>query len=92
MILNTFKKNIIKKYAHNLYDTGSTELQIILLTFKINNLEIHLNKYNKDKNNKRNLLIFISKRKKFLIYLKSKNINIYNNLIKDLELIDVVKG
>ncbi|WP_259292777.1 30S ribosomal protein S15 [Candidatus Nasuia deltocephalinicola] len=92
MILNTFKKNIIKKYSHNLYDTGSIELQIILLTFKINNLIIHLNKYSKDKNNKRNLSIFISKRKKFLIYLKRKKKYIYNNLIKDLNLIDVVKG
>ncbi|WP_259286499.1 30S ribosomal protein S15 [Candidatus Nasuia deltocephalinicola] len=91
MILNNFKKNIIKKYAHNLYDTGSTELQIILLTFKINNLKIHLNKYNKDKKNKKNLPIFINKRKKFLIYLKRKKFYIYNNLIEDLNIIDVVK-
>ncbi len=91
MILNTFKKNIIKKYAHNLYDTGSVELQIILLTFKISNLEIHLNKYSKDKNNKKNFSIFINKRKKFLIYLKRKKFHIYKNLIKDLNIIDVVK-
>ncbi len=91
MILNNFEKNIIKKYSHNLYDTGSTELQIILLTFKINNLKIHLNKYSKDKKNKKNLPIFINKRKKFLIYLKRKKFYIYNNLIKDLNIIDVVK-
>ncbi len=91
MILNNFKKNIIKNYAHNLYDTGSIELQTILLTFKINNLEVHLNKYFKDKNSKKNLSIFINKRKKFLIYLKRKKPYIYNNLIKDLNIIDVVK-
>ncbi|WP_259288801.1 30S ribosomal protein S15 [Candidatus Nasuia deltocephalinicola] len=90
MILNNFKKNIIKKYAHNLYDTGSTELQIILLTFKINNLKIHLKKYIKDKNNKKNLSIILSKRNKFLIYLKRKKLYIYNKLTEDLK-IDVVK-
>ncbi len=91
MILNKFQKSIIKKYAHNLQDTGSIELQIILLTLKIKNLEIHLNKYIKDKNNKKNLLNFLSKRNKFLIYLKRKKNNIYNSLIEDLNIIDVVK-
>ncbi|WP_259286072.1 30S ribosomal protein S15 [Candidatus Nasuia deltocephalinicola] len=90
MILNNLKKNIIKKYAHNLYDTGSIELQIILLTFKINKLEIHLKKYIKDKNNKKNLSIILNKRDRFLIYLKRKKNYIYNNLIDDLK-IDVVK-
>lgn len=91
MILSKFQKSIIKKYAHNLQDTGSIELQIILLTLKIKNLEIHLNKYVKDKNNKKNLSNFLSKRNKFLIYLKRKKNNIYNNLIEDLNIIDVVK-
>ncbi|WP_259289711.1 30S ribosomal protein S15 [Candidatus Nasuia deltocephalinicola] len=91
MILNNFQKNIIKKYAHNLRDTGSAELQIILLTLKIKNLEIHLNKYIKDKNNKKNLLNFLSRRNKLLIYLKHKKIDIYNSLIEDLDIIDVVK-
>lgn len=91
MILNNFQKNIIKKYANSLYDTGSAELQIILLTFKINNLKIHLNKYIKDKNNKKNLSILLNKRNKFLIYLKRKKKHIYNVLIIDLNIVDVVE-
>lgn len=92
MILKILKNNIINKYAHSLCDTGSIELQIILLSFKINNLKKHLNKYNKDKNCKKNILNFINKKKKFLTYLKRKKFHIYNNLVSDLKEIDVVKG
>ncbi|ALP70024.1 SSU ribosomal protein S15p (S13e) [Candidatus Nasuia deltocephalinicola] len=87
-----FYKNIIKKYHYNILDTGSTEIQIILITIKINNLFSHIFNNNKDKNAKKNYLKLNSKRLKLLKYLKKKKINIYKDIINELEInIDMVK-
>ncbi|AGS33206.1 30S ribosomal subunit protein S15 [Candidatus Nasuia deltocephalinicola str. NAS-ALF] len=90
--IKDFYKNIIKKYYYNILDTGSSEVQIILITIKINNLFFHISNNNNDKNAKKNYLKLNSKRLKLLKYLKRKKINIYKNIMKELEInIDMVK-
>lgn len=80
------KINIIKKYRKNEKDTGSSEIQIALLTEKINKLQNHFAIHKKDHNSKRGLLKMISKRRKHLNYLKNKNINNYLKIIESLKL------
>lgn len=86
MIFNEFFKSIIKKYFYNFKDTGSTEIQIILLTLKIEKLKIHLKNNKKDRNSKRSYFNLTNKRLKLLKYLKKKRIKIYFNLISDLNI------
>ncbi len=85
------KQEIIKKYQKSEGDTGSVEVQIALLTERINHLnENHLNVNPKDKHSRRGLLQMVGKRKGFLLYLKEKDIEAYRNLIKELGIRDVI--
>lgn len=77
--------DILKKYSRNKKDTGSSEVQIAFLTYRINNLNIHLKKFKKDIHSKRGLLKMINKKRKLLIYLKKNNIYYYNLLINKLK-------
>ena len=82
------KTKIIAKYKlHNL-DTGSTEVQIALLSEEIKQLLLHLKKHPKDFHSKRGLLKMVSKRRKLLSYLKEKEEGDrrYNSLIKKIGL------
>ena len=67
-------------------DTGSTEVQVALLTEKIGQLTEHLKTHKKDFHSRRGLLGMVAKRKKFLDYLKETNVRKYNSLIKKLGL------
>ena len=80
------KQDIIKKFAKNEKDTGSVEVQIALLTNRINILTEHLKIHKKDKSSYRGLLMMVGKRKSFLNYLKNKDIEKYRDLIKKLGL------
>lgn len=80
------KEEIIEKYGKNKKDTGSSEIQIALLTEKINKLQKHFINHKKDHNSKRGLLKMVSKRRKQLNYLKDKNINRYTKIIASLKL------
>ncbi len=85
MSLNLINKNkLINKYCIQ-ENYGSVVFQIILLTYKINKLHYHFLKNKKDLHSKQGLLKIVFKRRKLLIYLKNKNINIYNNLFKDIK-------
>ncbi|WP_339044908.1 30S ribosomal protein S15 [Candidatus Zinderia endosymbiont of Aphrophora alni] len=77
---------ILNKYAKNKNDTGSTKVQIAILTYRINNLNIHFKKNNKDNHSKIGLIKIINKRKKLLFYLKKKNEKEYNLLINKLKI------
>lgn len=83
---NEEKLKIIKKYGRHQKDTGSSEVQIALLTKKINKLQIHFVVHKKDYHSKRGLLKMVSKRKKQLNYLKRKNFEKYNQIIEKLNL------
>ncbi len=78
------KQEIIAKFGKNAKDTGSTEAQVAMLTQKIAELTEHLKSNKKDFATKRGLLMMVGKRKGLLSYLKSKDLEGYRNLIKEL--------
>jgi len=78
------KKDIIAKYSRTEGDTGSPEVQIALLTARINHLTMHLKTHKKDHHSRRGLLMMVGQRKGLLNYLKAKNIEKYRSLIADL--------
>ena len=80
------KKDIIKSLAIHAKDVGSTEIQIGLLTNKITKLSEHFKKFKKDKHSTLGLTKSVNKRKKLLAYLKKKNTESYQKVIKQLNL------
>ena len=80
------KKDIVKDFGKNNTDTGSTEVQVALLTKKINELSEHFKIHKKDHHSRRGLLGMINNRRKLLKYLKGKNEEVYFSLIKKLGL------
>ena len=80
------KKDTIKSLATHKKDVGSTEIQIGLLTDKISKLSEHFKKFKKDKHSTLDLTKSVNKRKKLLIYLKKKNVDSYQKVIKQLNL------
>ncbi|WMY95231.1 MAG: 30S ribosomal protein S15 [Arsenophonus sp.] len=80
------KAQIINQYSHNEKDTGSSEVQIALLTEKINDLQKHFLKHKKDHHSRRGLLRMVAQRRKQLNYLKYKNLISYSKIIERLGL------
>ncbi len=80
------KKDTIKLLANHVKDVGSTEIQIGLLTDKIVKLSEHFKKFKKDKHSTLGLTKSVNKRKKLLTYLKKKNADSYQKVIKQLNL------
>ena len=80
------KKNVIESLATNKKDTGSSEIQIGLLTQKIDKLSEHFKKSKKDKHSSLGLLKAINRRKRLLGYLKNHNVDSYNNILGKLNL------
>jgi small subunit ribosomal protein S15 len=77
---------ILAEYAVKEGDTGSPEVQVALLTHNINKLQGHFKEHKKDHHSRRGLLRMVSTRRKLLDYLKSKNLERYQALIKSLGL------
>ena len=77
---------IISDYAVKEGDTGSPEVQVALLTHNINKLQGHFDSHKKDHHSRRGLLRMVSQRRKLLDYLKGKNQERYQDLIKRLGL------
>ena len=89
MSVETFlenKQNIIKQFAINATDTGSSSVQIALLTQRIIYLTEHIKVNHNDKSARYALLILVAKRNKFMKYLKRTNENEYNKVIEMLGL------
>ena len=80
------KKEVIEKYKTSNDDTGSANVQIALLSEKIDSLSNHFKSHKKDNHSRRGLLMMVNKRRKLLDYLKSKNFSTYKQLISDLGL------
>lgn len=80
------KQEIIKKYQRAEGDTGSTEVQIALLTARILDLQNHFESHKKDFHSRRGLLKLVSSRRRLLDYLKRSNYEGYRSLIADLGL------
>ena len=87
MYLNKeIKKKIFKKHGKSEIDTGSTEAQIALFSHRIDHLSNHLKFNRKDFNTERSLVRLVGKRRSLLDYLKSKDIERYRNIVKELGL------
>ena len=80
------KKSVIKSLAINEKDTGSSEIQIGLLTQKIDKLSKYFKKSKKDKHSSLGLLKAVNRRKRLLEYLKNYNIESYNSILSKLNL------
>lgn len=78
------KASIIEKFQLNSSDTGSSEVQIALLSANINALTEHLKVHKKDVHSRRGLVKMVSQRRKLLDYLKNKDRKSYMDLIKEL--------
>jgi len=80
------KAEIIKKYAKSPKDTGSTEVQVALLTKRINSLTEHMKQHKHDISSRRGLLLLVSQRRRQLNYIKKLDVKRYEALIDSLGL------
>ena len=80
------KQQIIQEYATHEGDTGSPEVQVALLTYRINHLNEHLKTHKKDHHSRRGLLKMVGVRRNFLKYLEKNDIERYRSLIERLGL------
>ena len=80
------KEKIIKKFGKDKNDTGSTEVQVAILTHRISELTEHLKTHKKDKHTRRGLVALVSQRKKLLKYLVRSDSDSYLNLVKELSI------
>lgn len=80
------KSDIIKKHQQGAKDTGSPEVQVALITARINHLTEHLRSHRKDFHSRRGLIMLTNRRRKLLNYLKSTEVERYNAIITKLNL------
>ena len=80
------KAELVGKYGRDGDDTGSTEVQVALLTERINELTEHLRAHSKDHHSRRGLLMLVGRRRRLLNYLQKKNLEGYRELIRELGL------
>lgn len=78
------KTALIQEYAQGAQDTGSPEVQVAILTERIQNLTEHLKTHSKDFHSRRGLLVMVGKRRRLLDYLKGKQVSRYEELIQRL--------
>lgn len=86
MLSKLKKQNVIKKYQTHKGDTGSTEVQIAILTLEIDELIGHLKTHSKDHSSRRGLLRKVGERRRLLKYLQRENATSYEELVKKLKL------
>ena len=86
MISKEMKEQIINEYRTHEGDTGSPEVQIAILTYRINSLNEHLKTHKKDHHSRRGLLKMVGQRRGLLKYLKNNDIDRYRSLIERLKI------
>jgi len=80
------KQELIDKHGRTSIDTGSPEVQVAMLTKRINDLTEHLRAHSKDHHSRRGLLKLVGRRRRFLAYMQKHNLEGYRALIKELGL------
>ncbi len=80
------KRELVERFGKSEADTGSTEVQIALLTERINHLTQHLREHTKDHHSRRGLLKLVGRRRRFLNYMQRTDLEGYRALIKELGL------
>ena len=86
MLAKEVKAEIVKKYGKSDKDSGTAEVQIALLTERINNLTSHFEDHKKDHASRRGLMQMVGKRRRLLDYLMEKDIKRYRTIIKELNI------
>ena len=86
MIQKEKKQSIIEEFQVHEGDTGSSEVQIALLTERIGQLTIHLRTYKHDYHNQRGLIVLVEQRRSLLKYLRATNLASYKSVIKKLRI------
>jgi small subunit ribosomal protein S15 len=80
------KQELVTKFGKAERDTGSAEVQIALMTERINDLTQHLREHSKDHHSRRGLLMLVGRRRRLLNYLQRANLESYRSLVKELGL------
>ena len=80
------KQELVAKFGDTPVDTGKTEVQVALLTERINELNDHLRNHRKDHHSRRGLLMLVGRRRRFLNYLQHEDLERYRTLIRELGL------
>jgi small subunit ribosomal protein S15 len=80
------KTELIEQYRQSDADTGSPEVQIAVLTYRINDLNEHLQRHKKDHASRRGLLMLVSRRRRLLDYVRVKDVNRYVDLLERLNI------
>ena len=80
------KRELAEKFGSSPTDTGKTEVQVALLTERINALTDHLRTHRKDHHSRRGLLMLVGRRRRFLNYLQKKDLEGYRSLIREIGL------
>lgn len=86
------KKNLMGKFARHNGDTGSPEVQVAILTTRINELTVHLQTHPKDSHSRRGLLMMVGKRRRLLNYLKTNDEKSYEEILSKLKLRSASSG
>jgi small subunit ribosomal protein S15 len=85
-LTNDKKRELIGKYGRSDGDTGSAEVQVALMTERINELTEHLRAHTKDHHSRRGLLMLVGKRRRLLRYLERSDVDRYRSLVSELKL------
>jgi len=80
------KSELVEKFGDGSADTGKTEVQIAMLTERINDLTEHLRTHSKDHHSRRGLLMLVGRRRRFLNYLQRTDLERYRELVRELGL------
>ena len=80
------KAELVKRFGKDEHDTGAAQVQIALLTSRINHLTEHLREHRHDHHSRRGLLMLVGRRRRFLNYLQKKDLEGYRSLIRELGL------
>jgi small subunit ribosomal protein S15 len=80
------KEEVMQKYGMHEHDTGSSDVQVALLTERINEITDHLKKHKKDFSSRRSLLKLVGQRRKILNYIKTTKVEEYDKIIESLHL------
>ena len=80
------KKSLMANFAKHQKDTGSPEVQIAILTERIQRLKLHLDLHKKDNHSRRGIMLMVAKRRRLLDYLKRKDTERYTDVVSKLEL------
>ena len=90
MITKEQKAELIKQYGKNEHDSGSAEVQVAILTARIQELTEHLKTHKKDHHSRRGLLKMVGHRRNLLVYLYNKDVERYRSLVKKLGIRDTI--